>query len=187
MKDTLEAALEFYYEQMESNADHEAYHLRHGTQSASILTCYTDEKCADIAAYLEDRISGKVVVEIGAGIGLLACYVAQYARKVYAIECDPCWANTFSTLLWKKKPKNLTFIWGMAEDAPPIAADVAYFCTLSGRPAMHHAATLFAPVVIDVYAEIMKDNPVYRERQQFMKNMSDITEQDLVDLRKVKT
>lgn len=176
----LSKLLDHFYESMDGNEDHESYHDLHGTESAGILTCYDDEKCALLAGFLEERVKGKVVVEIGAGIGLLACHVATSARKVYAIEVDPFWASTFATVLWRKKPKNLTFIWGMAEDAPPISAEVAYFCTLSGRPAMYQAATKFAPSVIDVYAELQKDNPLYREREWAMVNRTDLDQERLI-------
>lgn len=183
MKPTLQSALESYYEAMEGNHRIEDYHLAHGTQSAGILTCYDDEKCALLAEFLHDRVSGKVVVEIGAGIGLLACHVAQFAKRVYAIEVDPGWASIFATCLWERKPKNLTFIFGSAEEAPPICADVAFFCTLSGRPAMYQAATRFAPLVIDVYSELHKDDPKYKEREWAMQNREDVDLDRLLALR----
>lgn len=131
------------------------YHRRHCTDSACILTVYDDEKASLIAGYLAPRIRGKVVVEIGAGIGLLACHLAAVARRVYAIEVDPTWTSCFVAALYRSKPRNLTFIFGSAEEAPPLAADVALFCTHSGQAAMYRAASRFAPVVIDVYEEIL--------------------------------
>lgn len=159
----LKTVLEAWYQHMDGNQMAEDYHHRHGTESACILTNYDDEHAAMVAGYLHDRIAGKVVVEIGAGIGLLACHVAASARRIYAIEVDPAWSSTFIWCLYAKKPANLTFIFGKAEEAPPLCADVAFFCTHSGRGALHRAASLFAPVVIDVYAELMKDNPTWQE------------------------
>lgn len=150
---TLAAAIEHYYESMGGSPLLEEYHRRHGTESACILTVYDDEHADAIVEYLRPRIEGKIVVEIGAGIGLLACHMATIARRVYAIEVDPAWTSCFLVALYAKKPPNLTFIFGRAEDAPPIAADVAVFCTHSAHDALYRAASRFAPEIIDVYAE----------------------------------
>ena len=158
----LKQVLNAWYEHVDGNAVAEAYHTRHGTESQIILTNYDDEHAALIAAHLRERVAGKIVVEIGAGIGLLACHIALDALRVYAIEVDPAWSSTFIWCLYQKKPANLTFIFGKAEEAPPIAADVALFCTHSGRESLYRAATRFAPVVIDVYAELMKDNETWK-------------------------
>lgn len=159
----LRQTLESYYAAMDGNPAVEAYHARHGTESAAILTNYDDEHAGLVADYLRERVEGKIVVEIGAGIGLLACHVAADARRVYAIEVDPAWASVFVWQLYQHKPANLTFIFGKAEEAPPIAADVAFFCTHSGRQSMYRAATMFAPEVIDVYAELMKDSEAWKK------------------------
>lgn len=151
----LNALLEAYYEAGDGSPRLEAYHARHGTKSAGILTVIDDEKASMIVEYLRPRIAGKVVVEIGAGIGLLACHLADVAAKVYAIEVDPNWTSCFLVALYERKPANLTFIFGAAEQAPPFSADVAIFCTHSGHAAMHAAGQRFAPEVIDVYAEIL--------------------------------
>lgn len=167
MSTELKQTLDHYYETMEGNPAIEAYHERHGTQSACILTNYDDEHADLVAEWLAPRVTGKVVVEIGAGIGLLACHVAQDARRVYAIEVDPAWSSVFIAFLYRQKPANLTFIFGKAEEAPPIAADVAIFCTHSGRESMYRAATLFAPEVIDVYAELLKDDKNFQTLEPF--------------------
>lgn len=153
---TLSEMIEMYYETADGSPLLEDYHDRHGTESALILTVYEDERAEDIAEWLRPRIEGKVVVEVGAGIGLLACHLAQVARKVYAIEVDPNWTSCFLAAIYARKPSNLTFIFGKAEEAPHIAADVALFCTHSGHAAMFAAASRFAPEVIDVYADLMK-------------------------------
>lgn len=151
--------VERYYEAMEGSERLSAYHERHGTQSAGILTVLDDERAELISEWLRPRIEGKVVVEIGAGIGLFACHLAMVARKVYAIEVDPNWTSCFLAALYDRKPPNLTFIFGAAEQAPPFSADVAVFCTHSGHAAMYAAGARFAPEVIDVYAEILKMSP----------------------------
>jgi hypothetical protein len=156
---TLHDLLEGYYASMYGSEMLADYHERHGTESALILTNTEDEHAALVAGYLDDRIAGKVVVEIGAGIGLLACHLAVSASKVYAIEVDPAWTSCFLAALYARKPKNLTFIFGAAEEAPHIAADVAVFCTHSGHEAMYRAAARFAPVVIDVYRELTNAAP----------------------------
>lgn len=147
--------IERAYESLEGSEAVEAYHRRHCTDSACILTVYDDEVAHGLAEYLRPRIEGKVVVEVGAGIGLLACHLAGIARRVYAIETDPMWSSCFVAALYRMKPPNLTFIFGRAEDAPPLLADVALFCTHSGIPALWQAASRFAPVVIDVYEDMM--------------------------------
>lgn len=158
----LKTVIEAWYQHMDGNVVAESYHTRHGTESQIILTNYDDEHAALVAAYLRDRIAGKIVVEIGAGIGLLACHLAMDAKRVYAIEVDPAWSASFIWCLYEKKPVNLTFIFGKAEEAPPLAADVALFCAHSGRESLYRAATRFAPTVIDVYAELMKDNEQWK-------------------------
>lgn len=135
------------------------YRALHGIESLSILTVIDDEKAHLIAEYLRPRIEGKVIVEIGAGIGVLACHLADVARKVYAIEADPTWTGCFLASLYERKPPNLTFIFGTAEEAPPLYADVALFCTHSGQEAMYRAASRFAPTIIDVYGEIISGSP----------------------------
>ena len=154
MSSGLSQALDEVYETLDGSETVRAYHDRHETQSACILTVTDDEKADAIVSYLAPRIAGKVVVEVGAGIGLLACHLATVARRVYAIETDPAWTDIFLAMLYHRKPPNLTFIFGRAEDAPHIAADVALFCTHSGHTALWQVASRFAPTVIDVYAEI---------------------------------
>ncbi len=151
----LPALLGQAYEAMYDSSLVAAYHASHGTRTACNQTIVTDDSAADVTAYLRPRIEGRVVVEIGAGIGLLACHLARVARRVYAIEVDPLWTSIFVLALYARKPPNLTFICGKAEEAPPIAADVALFCTLTGQEALTQAAARFAPVVIDVYAEVL--------------------------------
>lgn len=143
------------YESVEGSESAQRYYDRHGIESLGVLTVYEDERADLIAEHLAEIINGKIVVEIGAGIGLLACHLAMRARRVYAIEADPTWMSCFVAALYERKPKNLTYIFGAAEDAPHLYADVALFCTHSGRDAMRKAASRFAPIVIDVYGELL--------------------------------
>jgi hypothetical protein len=159
------ALLKGFYAAMEGSRMVEGYHERHGTESALILTNYDDEHAALVTGYLEDRIAGKVVVEVGAGIGLLACHLAMVARRVYAIDVDPAWTSIFLGILYHRKPRNLTFIFGLADEAPPFAADVAIFCAHSGRESLYRAGLRFAPVVIDVYAELLSARAQRQERE----------------------
>lgn len=150
-------AIDAVYEAFQGSQELSDYMDRHGVTSAGILTIYDDEKAALVAEHLADHIRGKVVVEIGAGIGLLACHLAEHAFKVYAIEASPIWASCFAVALLRRKPANLTYILGSASEMVGILrADVSLFCTHSGVAAMREVGAQFAPVVIDVYADVMK-------------------------------
>lgn len=133
---------------------------RHGIQSAAVLTVCDDRLADGITNHLHDRIAGKVVVEIGGGVGLLALHLAGVAKKVFCIEANPMWSTVFVRLLIDKKPPNLSFLFGMAEEFTDfIRADVALFCTHSGLRSMSAVAARMAPEVIDVYGEMMHDAP----------------------------
>lgn len=162
----MDEAINATYEAFQGSEELEEYMARHGIQSAGILTVYDDEQAALVAGYLADRIRGRVVVEIGAGIGLLACHLAEHAFKVYAIEASPIWASCFAVALLRRKPANVTYILGAASEMVGILrADVAIFCTHSGVAAMREAALQFAPVAIDVYADVMNfDRATQRDR-----------------------
>jgi hypothetical protein len=150
------APLEDAYAAMECSAPLDRFLTRHGIEALPILTVTDDEHAARLVEHLRPRIEGRVVVEIGAGIGLLAMHVADVAFKVYAIEANPVWASSFAVAFMDRKPKNLTFVYGAADElAGVLRADVALFCTHSGAASMRAAGALFAPVVIDVYREIL--------------------------------
>lgn len=137
-----------------------AYSDRHGIGSAMVLTVCDDRLAAGLAHMLAPQIRGKVVVEIGGGIGLLAMYLAEYAKRVYCIEANPIWSSVFLELLFAKKPKNLSYLFGAADEfAGQIRGDVAVFCTHSGIESMKKAGRLFAPLVVDIYGEMIADNP----------------------------
>ncbi len=152
--------LERIYDAREGSEELEAYCERHGIQSAGVLTVYDDDIAALIADHLEPRIKGKVVVEIGGGIGLLAFHLGVHAKRVYCIEANPDWAFAFAAVLLKSKPKNVSYLFGAADEfSGMFGADVAIICTHSGLESMKRAALMFAPEVIDIYGEIIKTDP----------------------------
>jgi hypothetical protein len=145
---------------IEDSAFGAVYAQRHGIQSASILTVCDDELAAGIARLIAPRIAGKTVVEIGGGIGLLAMHLADYADRIYCIEANPLWSSVFVNILLAQKPKNLSYLFGSADEfAGQITADVAIFATHSGIASMKKAGLLFAPLVIDIYGEMIADRP----------------------------
>lgn len=150
--------LDKLYDVFDGSGDMLEYCDRHGVESLGILTVYSDEIASGIADFLQPKIAGKVVVEIGAGMGLLACHLALHAKHVYAIEANPVWASCFAVSLLKTKPINCTYVLGAAAEMNGLLrADVAIFCTHSGGASMRRAAELFSPVVIDVYKDLMGD------------------------------
>jgi predicted RNA methylase len=152
----LSEQLNTVYSTMDGSPAVEAYAERHGIGSAAVLTIHDDETAELVAGYLAPRIEGKVVVEIGGGIGLLAMYLGDYAKRVFCIEANPMWSWTFAALLLKNKPKNVSYLFGSAgEFAGQLRGDVALFCTHSDTAGMREAARPFADTLIDVYGEIL--------------------------------
>lgn len=153
-------SLSAMYEIMDGSEEAEQYSERHGIKSQAILTVYSDEVAALIASSLAPRIEGRVVVEIGGGVGLLAMHLAQYAKRVYCIEANPMWSWVFATLLLKSKPKNLSYLFGAADEFEGrIKGHVALFCTHSGVEDMKRVGARFADTVIDVHGEIIASDP----------------------------
>jgi hypothetical protein len=156
----LERMLTQVYESMEGSEMAMEYSDRHGVESAAVLTVYDDETAHLIASYMAPHIEGKTIVEIGGGIGLLAFHLGVYAKRVYCIEANPAWTWTFVGCLYTGKPKNVSYLFGAADEfAGAIKADVALYCTHSGKASMDAAGKLFAPKVIDVYGELIKIAP----------------------------
>jgi len=156
----LQPMLDLLYEAMDGSDASLAYSERHGIKSQAILTVFDDETASSIAEHLADRIAGKVVVEVGGGIGLLAFHLGRYAKRVFCIEASPVWASAFLAALLESKPKNVSYLFGTADEfADLIKADVALFCAHSGIASMKAAGRLFAPEIIDVYGEIILSNP----------------------------
>lgn len=148
------------YHAFDGSDELQNYTQRHGIESAGILTVTDDETAALIAASLAPLIGGKTVVEIGGGIGLLALHMGMYAERVYCIEANPIWATSFIASLLVNKQKHVSYLFGSADEfAGQIKADVALFCTHSGVVSMKKAAAMFAPVVFDVYGELIASNP----------------------------
>lgn len=145
------------FEGSETMAD---YSDRHNINSAAVLTVIDDETAHLIMERIADRIEGKTVVEIGGGIGLLSLHMGQVAKRVYCIEANPMWSWAFALVLMKNKPKNVSFLFGAADEfLGTIKADVAVYCTHSDVEGMGLVASQFAPVVIDFYSELIAGNP----------------------------
>lgn len=152
--------LDKLYDVMEGSKASEAYSRRHDIRSAGVLTVYDDETAGLLAEHLAPRVEGKTIVEIGGGIGLLSMHLGLIAHRVFCIEANPMWSWTFAECLLRRKPKNVSFLFGAADEfAGIIHADVALFCTHSDVAGMSAAASRFAPTVIDVYGEIIALNP----------------------------
>ncbi len=156
MKDVLDKV----YEAMDGNELAQRYSERHGINAAAVLTVYDDETAGAVLEYLAPRVAGKTVVEIGGGIGLLALHLGMVAARVWCIEANPMWSWTFAGTLLKSKPKNVSFLFGAADEfVGTVKADVAIFCTHSDVAGMRDIARKFAPVVIDVYGELIAQDP----------------------------
>lgn len=154
MNDELGPLLDRVYNSFEGNEAMMEYDERHGVASLAVLTVHNDEIADAIAMHLAPRIEGRVVVEIGGGIGLLAMHLGQYAKRVYCIEANPMWSWTFAACLLANKPKNVSFLFGSADEfAGQIRGDVALYCTHSDADGMMEVGRKFAPTVIDVYGE----------------------------------
>lgn len=137
------------YDTLEGAEDLEAYHERHGTPSLLILTQHSPEVAAETARLLADEITGKRVIEIGAGVGFLAIEMAKRAKSVFAIETDPAWSWIFTRSLYAHKPPNLTWIFGNAETvADFLSGDVVVIVTRSGHEEMRKLGYRMAPRVI---------------------------------------
>lgn len=157
---SLKRDLDRVYEAWDGSGVAMEYSERHNIRSAAVLTVFDDETAGLIAEHLAPRIEGKTVVEVGGGIGLLALHLGQYAKRVYCIEANPAWSWAFVGCLYAGKPKNVSFLFGSADEfAGLIKADVALFCTHSDLLGMRLVGQQFAPECIDVYSEIMEANP----------------------------
>lgn len=128
------------------------YAARHGIQSKAYPMIDTDAKAADVVRRIEQHITGKTVVELGGGCGLLALHMGGIAKRVYCIEANPLWAREFTERLLKDKPANVSYLFGAADEfTDTIKGGVAVFSTNSAIHPMRWIAMKFAPVVIDVW------------------------------------
>jgi len=169
----LSRTLDRIYNEMEGSEISKSYSERHGVNSAAVLTVLDDESAGLLAEYLAPRIEGKIVVEIGGGVGLLAMHMGLIAKRVYCIEANPMWSWTFAEILLRKKPRNVSFLFGSADEfLGAIKGDVAIICTHSDVAGMKMVATQFAPVMIDVYGEIIKTAPHHFDK--FAREMREV-------------
>lgn len=148
------------YNTMEGSETSMAFSERHNINAAAVLTVIDDETASLITEFIADRIEGKTVVEIGGGIGLLSLHMGRIAKRVYCIEANPMWSWIFAGVLLKEKPRNVSFLFGTADEfAGTIRGDVAVYCTHSDVQGMGLVASQFAPTVIDFYSELIAQNP----------------------------
>lgn len=146
---------------MEKPEAEAAFSERHGIRSATVLTVIDDEMASLLTEHLAPRIGGRTVVEIGGGIGLLSLHMAGVAKRVYCIEANPAWSFSFVRLFLERKPKNLSFLFGAADEfVGCIKADLSIICTHSDVQGMKLVGRQFAPIVVDVYGEMIDANPV---------------------------
>ncbi len=137
----------------------QAYAQRHGVRSAPNLAVMTDEVAGLIAAHLHERIEGRTVIDVGGGLGLLALHMASSARRVFVVEANPVWSLAWLEF-FQDKPANVTYVWGAADELlETIRADVALVCTHSDVQGMMAIAQQLAPLAIDVFGELIDENP----------------------------
>jgi hypothetical protein len=133
---------------------------RHNIRSTPILSVVQDDTAKSICQLLAPRITGKTVVEVGGGVGLLSLAMASVAKRVYCIEANPTWAAAWTQILIEEKPRNMSFLFGAADEfVGCIRGDVAVVCTHSDVEGMKLLGGQFAPDVVDVYGEMIDANP----------------------------
>jgi 2-polyprenyl-3-methyl-5-hydroxy-6-metoxy-1,4-benzoquinol methylase len=145
---------------MQMSEAYSAYAERHHIRSAPNLTVVEGEMANLICERLAPRIAGKTIVEIGDGIGILSLAMALVAKRVYCIEANPTWAATWTEILLERKPKNLNYLFGAADEfLGCIRGDVAIICTHPDVQSLKLVGQQFAPHVVDVYGELIEENP----------------------------
>ncbi len=148
----LREEIERIYESLEGDEDVENFMQRHNIKSLGILTMYEPTRATKAVSMFGDSLRNKVVVEIGAGVGIAAIELAKVAKHVYAIEADPAWSWLFTRYLYQKKPTNLTWIFGNAEDMiGKIKADTTIIFTHSDTTNLQLLGLKFAPKSILAY------------------------------------
>lgn len=160
MRQEIPEMLNRIYNDMEGSEASQAFSERHGVASAAVLTVLDDNHATLIAERLRPRIEDKTVVEIGGGVGLLALHMGHIAKRVYCIEANPMWSWTFAEVLLHQKPRNVSFLFGAADEfLGAIKGDVAVYATHSDVKGMGLVARQFAPVAIDIYGELIAEAP----------------------------
>ena len=125
------------------------YQERMGVKAAHICTIVRPENTRWMMAKMLPRIAGKVVVEIGAGLGILAVEMARHASRVFAIDSDPQFTASFADALYQKRPPTLTWIFDTAEGviasglASAMKADIAVVVTGSDEAGLCKLAQAF--------------------------------------------
>ena len=142
-------AIEGIYQSLDGDKIVMEYHLRHTINSLCILTITTKEKAIKGLDLFKKTLEGKVVIEIGAGVGLFAIQCAEIAKEVYAIEADPAWSWIFTKYLYQTKPPNLTWIFGSAQRMiGKLTGDVCIIFSHSDIEGLNKLGEQFAPQVI---------------------------------------
>ena len=140
------------YESLEGNEDVENYMRRHNINSLGILTICEPKRAIKAIQMFGNSLRDKIVVEIGAGVGVAAVELAKIAKHVYAIEADPAWSWLFTRFLYANKPTNLTWIFGNAEDmVGKLFADTVIIFTHSDTTYLQQLGLSFAPKSILAY------------------------------------
>lgn len=149
-KDAVEAeALAEMYSGEARVDERRAYYGRAGVKAAHVATLVSPKNTVWMMERLRERILGKVVVEIGAGLGFLAIEMAKVAKRVFAVEADPYWTGEFSRTLYQTRPLNLMWIFDTAENVLEagvgrvMKADVAVVVTGSDKDGLRAVARRF--------------------------------------------
>lgn len=121
----------------------------HSGDYSLILTNYNKEKVEKEVSKYKFYLNGKDVIEIGAGIGLLAIEVAKFAKYVYAFELDPAWSWIFVTENFYDKPDNMSFIFGDVRDfAYVLNVDLVIIYAYASKKYFTNIAKIFASSII---------------------------------------
>lgn len=155
----MSACIDAIYHDIDGYDKAEEFHKRHMTPSMGVITVADQKDVLDIVGKIAFDIHDKTIIEIGAGVGLLAMGMSLIAKQVYAIESDPAWSWAFTKILYGLKKPNLTWIFGKAESMIGILhADVAVIVTHSGHKELQAIGKQLADKVIDVYWKINDKN-----------------------------
>jgi hypothetical protein len=164
--DSMNQAIEQIYESLEGDEISFEYHIRHRVNSLCILTMTTRDKAIRAVDLYRNSFKDKIVIEIGAGVGLFALECAKIAKEVYAIEADPAWSWVFTKYLYQCKPANLIWVFGTAEFlVGKLTGDVCVIFSHSDVDGLAKLGHLFAPQVILGYQS-------WQQRDKYKSGMS---------------